>query len=57
MTRQHVNSRPEHREAVLLSWKSLHIPFGAILLTAIFAACVLSTLFSILADVSGKAFQ
>jgi hypothetical protein len=50
MPRQYVNSRPEHREAVLLSWKSLHVPFGTILLTALFAACVFSTLFSILAD-------
>ncbi len=34
--------RPEHWEAVRLSWKSLHIPFGTILIGSLLVASVAS---------------
>ena len=34
--------RPEHWEAVRLSWKSLHMPFGTILLGSLLVASVAS---------------
>ena len=40
---------PEHREAVRLSWKSRHIPFGTILIGGLALAGVLSAIFMVLA--------
>ena len=42
-------SRPsaDHREAVRLSWKSLHIPFGTILIGSFAAASILSAVVTI----------
>ena len=39
--------RSEHWEAVRLSWKSLHISFGTILLVCLVLASVLSTFLTI----------
>jgi hypothetical protein len=41
---------PEHREAVRLSWKSRHIPFGTILIGGLALAGVLSAVFMVLAE-------
>jgi hypothetical protein len=41
---------PEHREAVRLSWKSRHIPFGTILIGGLALAGVLSAIFMVLAE-------
>jgi hypothetical protein len=45
-------SRPsaDHKEAVRLSWKSLHIPFGTILIGSLAAASVLSAVLTITAQ-------
>jgi hypothetical protein len=43
-------SDPEHREAVKLSWKSRHIPFGTILIGGLALAAVLSAIFMVLAE-------
>lgn len=40
---------PEHREAIRLSWKSRHIPFGTILIGGLALAGVLSAIFMVLA--------
>jgi len=42
-------SSPDHREAVRLSLKSLHIPFGTIVIGSIAAASVVSAILSITA--------
>ncbi len=42
-------NRLDHREAVRLSWKSRHIPFGTILISTLALASVLSTVFTIIA--------
>ena len=49
--RQQRPGRPgqDHREAVRLSWKARHIPFGTILVSGVAMASVLSTVFTILA--------
>ena len=44
------NHSPEHSEAVRLTWKARHIPFVSIIVVGFFAACVLSTFFSIGAE-------
>jgi hypothetical protein len=41
---------PDHREAVRLSWKSRHIPFGAILIGGLALAGVLSAVFMVLSE-------
>jgi hypothetical protein len=41
---------PEHREAVRLSWKSRHIPFGTILIGGLALAGVLSAVFMVMAE-------
>ena len=43
-------TNPEHREAVRLSLKSRHIPFGTILIAGLAIAAVLSAIFMILAE-------
>jgi hypothetical protein len=40
----------DHWEAVRLSWKSRHIPFGTILISGLALASVLSTVFTIVAE-------
>jgi hypothetical protein len=40
----------EHREAVRLSWKSCHVPFGTILLACLVLASVLSAVLTIAAQ-------
>ena len=40
----------EHREAVRLSWKSRHVPFGTILLGTLMLGSLLPTIFTILAQ-------
>jgi hypothetical protein len=40
----------DHWEAVRLSWKSRHIPFGTILVSGLALASVLSTVFMIMAE-------
>jgi len=40
---------PEHREAVRLSWKIRHIPFGTIIIGGLALAGVLSAIFMVLA--------
>ncbi len=44
------NQSAEHSEAVRLTWKARHIPFMSMLVVGFFAACVLSTFFSVGAD-------
>jgi hypothetical protein len=39
----------EHREAVRLSWKSRHIPFGTILVGILLLGCLLPTILTIFA--------
>ena len=39
----------DHKEAVRLSWKSLHIPFGTILIGSLAVASVLSAILTITA--------
>jgi hypothetical protein len=48
---RHELSRPaaDHKEAVRLSWMSLHIPFGTILIGSLAAASVLSAVLTITA--------
>jgi hypothetical protein len=41
--------RAEHKEAVRLAWKSVHVPFGTILLGALIIACVLSAIMQVVA--------
>ena len=41
--------RSEHNEAVRLAWKSIHVPFGTILLGAFLLACVLSAVMQVIA--------
>jgi hypothetical protein len=40
----------DHREAVSLSWKSRHIPFGTILMASLIVASVLSAILTITAQ-------
>lgn len=40
---------PEHREAVRMAWKALHIPFGTILVGALLLAGVLSAFANLVA--------
>ena len=40
----------DHWEAVRLSWKSRHIPFGTILIGGLALASVLSAVFTIIAE-------
>ncbi|WP_153245867.1 hypothetical protein [Microvirga brassicacearum] len=42
--------KPEHREAVRLSWKSRHIPIGTILIGSLALVGVLSAVFMVLAE-------
>jgi hypothetical protein len=42
--------RQDHREAVRLSWKARHIPFGTILVSGFALASVLSTVFTIVSQ-------
>ncbi len=42
MSSDHHLSRPEHWEAVRLSWRSRHIPVGSLLLSALLLASVMS---------------
>jgi hypothetical protein len=39
----------DHKGAVRLTWKSLHIPFGTILIGSLIVASVLSAILTILA--------
>lgn len=41
---------PDHKEAVSLSWKSRHIPFGTILIGGLAVASVLSAILTITAQ-------
>jgi hypothetical protein len=41
--------RASHREALLLAWNSLHVPFGTLLLGGIVLLAVVSAVSSILA--------
>ncbi|WP_210484210.1 hypothetical protein [Microvirga antarctica] len=41
---------PEHREAVRLSWKSRHIPWGTILLGSLIVSGVLSAILTVVAE-------
>jgi len=43
-------SRTDHREAVRLSWKSRHIPFGSLLIGALVLAGVLSAILMMFAQ-------
>jgi hypothetical protein len=46
-----MRNRPsDHSEAVRLTWKARHIPFMSIIAIGFFAACVLSTFFSVWAE-------
>ena len=40
----------DHWEAVRLSWKSLHIPIGTILISGLALASIVSTVFTIIAE-------
>ena len=40
----------DHWEALRLSWKSRHIPFGTILISGLALASVVSTVFTIIAE-------
>jgi hypothetical protein len=40
--------REAHKEAVRLSWKSRHIPFGTLLLSVVLLAAILSAVFMII---------
>jgi len=48
--------RQDHREAVRLSWKARHIPFGTILVSGVALASVLSTVFTILSQGPARIF-
>ncbi len=41
---------PDHKEAVRLSWKSWHIPFGTILIGSLAVASVVSAVLTITAQ-------
>ena len=43
-------ARQDHREAVLLSWKARHVPFGTILISGLALVSVFSAVLSILAE-------
>jgi hypothetical protein len=45
-----VSPSGDHWEAVRLSWKSRHIPFGTILITGLALASVLSAVFTMVAE-------
>jgi ABC-type anion transport system duplicated permease subunit len=43
-------TRQEHQEAVRLSWKSRHVPFGTLLIGILILACLLSAILTIVAE-------
>jgi hypothetical protein len=52
-----VQSSRDHWEAVRLSWKSRHIPFGTILISGLALASVLSAVFTIIAEGPANAIR